>query len=185
MNSGKSLKLIQDHYNFQRVGKNTLVLKPSLDTRNYHSVSTRLGEISIPAFAFSPDTNLIDLIDNLIYTEGIDTLNTIFLDEAQFCTKKQIEELREIATNKNIEVYSYGLKTNFKGELFEGSNALLCLADKLIELSSLCKCGNKATFNMRINSEGFKLLSGIEIDCGSEDKYISVCHKCYSTTKVV
>lgn len=172
MGSSKSAVALMTKYNYEQKGFNILLMKPSVDTRDGSLVSSRIG-ISCKCFQFSPDFNLLDYYMQICTKEKIDA---IIVDEAQFCTKEQIEDLREIA-NK-ISVICYGLKTNFKSELFEGSKRLLEIADNISEIKTVCKCGNKAIINAKVVN-GKIVKEGEEIDIGGDEKYVSLCYNCW------
>lgn len=139
MNSGKSSHLLQTEFNFTNIGKKTLLLKPLIDTRQ-SNISSRVG-ISKKSKNFKKDENLYKRIKNMKNKP-----NSIFIDECQFATNKTILSLRKVVDKLGIEVYVYGLKTNFKGKLFEGSKKLFEISDKLIEISTLCHCGKIMNF---------------------------------------
>lgn len=173
MNSGKTLKLLQFNYNYLDKGFNTLALKPSIDTRD-RKITTRLGGISINADLIAPDDDImLKFKDILSHGE----IKAILVDEAQFLSKEQVLQLREIVDMLNIDVLAFGLRTNFMGNLFEGSAALMARSDTFKESKTICHCGRKATMVLKFNEDNLVIKSGQEIECGAEDKYISVCHK--------
>jgi len=180
MNSGKTLKLLQINYNYSQHNIKTIVLKPSLDTRN-NKISTRLGGLSIDCINIQPEQNIIELLNKQLNN---DNYKSILVDEAQFLTKEQVLQLRKLVDIKGIDVLCFGLRTNFKGDLFEGSAALMARSDKLIEIKTICHCGSKATMVLKFDENNNVIKEGNEIDCGAEDKYVSVCHKHWDEGKI-
>jgi thymidine kinase len=174
MNTGKSTKLLQINFNYKSIGKSTMIIKPSLDTRSKY-ITSRLG---LKEACESLDKS------ETISSKDLTDINVILVDEAQFLTKEQVLELREIADETDIKIICFGLKTNFMGELFEGSNFLLAHSDKLIENKTLCHCGSKATMVLKFDENNKVIKHGKEIDCGSEEKYISVCHRHWTEGKI-
>ena len=172
MNCGKTTALLQVAHNYEEKGMNVIVIKSSIDKKGDRNIVSRLG--------IEREVNLLIPPNERITTNiNLDNINCILVDEVQFMTKEQIKELWIIAKMKDIPVICYGLKTNFKGELFEGSKAVLEVADELEELSTICKCGNKARFNARVvNGEFVSYGEEVAID-GIEAEYEPVCGKCY------
>ncbi|WP_150539746.1 thymidine kinase [Actinobacillus vicugnae] len=176
MNAGKSTTLLQSSYNYQERGMNTLVYTAAIDDRyGIGKVSSRIG-ISQQAQLFQSETNLFDEIQ-LANQEK--TLHCILIDEAQFLTKQQVYQLTDVVDKLKIPVLCYGLRTDFQGELFEGSQYLLAWADELQELKTICDCGKKAHFVIRMNEKGEAIADGDQIQIGGNDKYLSVCRYHY------
>lgn len=181
MNSAKSANLIMVAHNYNELGKRALVLKPSLDTRTLKGeIQSRVG-VSIPCIDIDKDENLIDLYRKENTT--INNIQVILIDEANFLTKKQVEQLAYIVDNFNVPTMAYGLKNSYlKSQLFEGSEALLYYADEIREIRNICHCGRKATMNLRILNEK-PVYDGEIINCGdtkpTDDYYIPVCRKHY------
>ncbi|WGE63938.1 thymidine kinase [Actinobacillus equuli subsp. haemolyticus] len=176
MNAGKSTTLLQSSYNYQERGMNTLVYTAAIDDRyGIGKVSSRIG-ISQEAQLFQSDSNLFDEIQ-LAHQEK--TLHCILIDEAQFLTKTQVYQLTDVVDKLKIPVLCYGLRTDFQGELFEGSQYLLAWADELQELKTICDCGKKAHFVIRMNEKGEAVADGDQIQIGGNDKYLSVCRYHY------
>ena len=175
MNAGKSTILLQAAYNYEERGMHTLLLKPAIDDRgpNEDHIHSRIG-LSNTAHNFSTDTNLKDYITAQHKQTAIDC---IFIDEAQFLTKDQVWQISDIADNLRIPVMCYGLRTDFKGALFDGSAALLAIADAVKEIKTLCWCGRKAIMTMRIASDGQADNDGTQIEIGGNERYISLCRK--------
>jgi len=172
MGAGKSIDVLKVAYNYEERGHKVLLITSGLDDRfGEGQIATRIG-ISKEAHTFSNETNLLKLFENLDYVPAC-----VLIDEAQFLTKNQVQQLTEIVDRLDIPVICYGLRTDFRNELFEGSKALLTLADKIEELKTICECGKKATCNMRI-LDGKIATSGDQIVIGNLE-YKSVCRKCY------
>ena len=172
MNCGKTTALLQVAHNYEEKGMNVIVIKSSIDKKGDKNIVSRLGIDREVDLLISPDEKILDNIN-------LENINCILVDEVQFMPKEQIKELWMIAKLKNIPVICYGLKTNFKGELFEGTKAVIELADELEELATICKCGKKAKFNARlINGKYVKEGDVVAID-GIDAKYEPLCGKCY------
>lgn len=180
MNAGKSTVLLQSSYNYNERGMNTLVFAPALDTRSGPGkVSSRIG-LSADARAFSRDENLFGLTEE---NHKARVLSCVLVDEAQFLTKAQVEQLTDIADRLRIPVLCYGLRTDFAGNLFEGSLWLLAWADNLIELKTICHCGRKATMVLRLDASGAPVKSGAQIEIGGNERYVSVCRRHYKDSQ--
>ncbi|MEO1426601.1 MAG: thymidine kinase [Pseudomonadota bacterium] len=155
-----------------------ILLTPAVNQRDGKGVITsRLG-LAEPAIIFAPDTDL----ERMIMSAGDESDNTqsidcVLIDEAQFLTRAQVRALTTIVDIHNIPVMCYGLRTDFRGRLFEGSEALFALADQLKEMKSICHCGRKATMNLRINDDGLAVTSGNKIEIGGNERYIPLCRK--------
>ena len=176
MNAGKSTTLLQSSYNYQERGMNTLVYTAAIDDRyGLGKVSSRIG-ISQEAKLFQSETDLLAEIRQ-VHTNK--TLHCILIDEAQFLTKAQVHQLTDVVDSLNIPVLCYGLRTDFQAELFEGSQYLLAWADELQELKTICECGRKANFVIRLNEQGEAVKDGDQIQIGGNDKYLSVCRYHY------
>ena len=180
MNAGKTTTLLQSAYNYYERGMDTLVLKPSLDDRhNTDVVRSRIG-LETNAVSFNACDDLLKLTET---RNRKSTLNWLLLDEAQFLTKSQVFELGEIVDKLKIPVLAYGLRTDFKGELFEGSLHLLAWSDELIEIKTVCHCGKKAIMVLRLDENGVPLNSGEQIQIGGNDNYVSVCRKHFKSAE--
>jgi len=172
MNCGKTTALLQVAHNYEEKGMNILLIKPKVDKKGEDKIVSRLGierKVDI----------LLDSKEKLKDILNLDNINCILVDEVQFMTKEQIKELWMIAKLKDIPVICYGLKTNFKSELFKGSKPIIELADELDELITICKCGKRAKFNARVvNGKYEKVGQEVAID-GIDAKYEPLCGKCY------
>ena len=173
MGSSKTASALMCRFNYIQKGINVLLLKSKLDTRSKENeVESRIG-LTAPCISFAENESITELYEKANEEEKI---KVVIVDECQFCTKKQIEQLREIA--EEIPVLCYGLKTNFKGELFEGSKRLLEIADSIQEIKSVCECGKKAIMNGRF-VKGLLVTDGNELEIGGDEKYRSLCWSCY------
>jgi thymidine kinase len=151
----------------------TLLLTPAIDTRfGANKVASRIG-LQAEATTFNNDENLYDYAKQSINKNN--NIKCILIDEAQFLTKKQVQDLAKITVDFNVPILAYGLRTDFMGEPFEGSKYLLALADHLIELKTICHCGRKATMNMRVDESGKAVREGEQIEIGGNDRYVAVC----------
>lgn len=175
MNAGKTTSLLQFNYNCIKKNINTIMLITNVKNKNFY-IESRIGLKNI-AIPINYKTNIFTYIKKYAHM-----IKNILIDEAQFLTKKHIFELVAITDILNINVYAYGLKTDFKLKLFIGSKYLIILADKLIEIKTLCKCGKKATTNIRINKFGKKELSGKKIKL-NKNLYIPMCRYHYFNPK--
>src|SRR5574344_132814 len=173
MGSGKSIDLLKVAYNYEERNQTCILMVPFIDNRSgVGKVTTRIG-LSKDAFVVYKDTNIFEYISKL--NKKVDC---ILVDEAQFLSKRQIIELSDIVNYINIPVICYGLRTDFKCELFEGANELMAIADKIEEIKTICECGRKATINMRYK-DGKIILDGDKILIGGNDSYKAVCRRCY------
>ncbi|TCP13900.1 thymidine kinase [Bisgaardia hudsonensis] len=176
MNAGKSTTLLQSDYNYRERNMNTLVYTAAIDNRfGLGKVTSRIG-ISRQANLFNNDT---DLFVEIKAQQQQNKLHCILVDEAQFLTKDQVYQLSDVVDKLNIPVLCYGLRTDFQAELFEGSKYLLAWADQLEELKTICYCGRKANFVLRLNGKGEVVKQGEQIQIGGNDSYTSVCRKHY------
>lgn len=174
MNAGKSTALLQSSYNYKERGMQTLVLAPALDDRyGVGKVKSRIG-IESEAQVFGSDD---DLFVSIEASHATTPLSCVLIDEAQFLTKQQVFQLGEVADRLHIPVLAYGLRTDFRGEPFDGSKYLLAWADNLNELKAICHCGSKATMVVRFDSGGEPVREGSQIEIGGNDRYVSVCRR--------
>lgn len=176
MNAGKSIELIKVAYNYEERGKRVLVLAPSVDDRfGVGIIASRIG-VTREAIAINDDTNLLELFMKENRNKSIDC---VLVDECQFLKKHHVQELVEIVDSCEVPVLAYGLKNDFKNELFEGSYYMLVYADKIEEIKTICWCGRKATMVARI-VDGRFVKTGEQIVVGGNDMYISLCRKHYN-----
>ena len=178
--SSKTAQALMCRFNYLQKGFDVYLFKPQADTRTVINgipmVASRIGLYS-ECIEFSTDDNFFDLckIYDILHDNSV-----IIIDEAQFLKAEQVDQLKEISTK--IPVLCYGLLTNFKTELFEGSKRLVELADSITEIKSVCKCGRKATVNARI-IDGKMVLNGDEIVIGGDESYQAMCYNCYMKRK--
>jgi thymidine kinase len=177
MNAGKSTTLLQASYNYLERGMQTLLFSSKVDNRAGNGVIySRIG-LTKDAISFDCDFNFYEYV--LDKKNTMENLKCILIDECQFLKKAQVIELTDIASNLNIAVLCYGLRSDFLGEPFEGSKYLLALAEELIEIKTICDCGRKATMNMRIDSDGKPQTFGEQVQIGGNQTYTSKCMKCF------
>jgi thymidine kinase len=136
-------------------------------------ISSRIA-ISAPAQAYSPEVDLLEAVGDELKKRQ---LHCILVDEAQFLTRDHVLQLCRVSDELKIPVLCYGLRTDFQANLFEGSAALLALADALIELKAVCECGRKATMNLRVDDEGHAVAAGAQTEIGGNDRYIALCRR--------
>ena len=174
MNAGKSTTLLQSSYNYKERGMNPLVLTPQLDNRfGEGQVASRIG-LHADAVTFNHGDRLFDLIDAAYKAEHI---HCVLVDEAQFLTRQQVRQLSDVVDDLGIPVLAYGLRTDFQGNLFEGSQNLLAWADSLTEIKTICHCGRKATMVLRLGEDGKPLRDGVQVKIGGNETYMSVCRR--------
>lgn len=155
---------------------NTLLLTPEIDERAGHGkIASRIG-LSSDASTFNIES---DLFQSTQEQHTNSPLACVLVDEAQFLSRAQVQQLCEVADKLGIPVLCYGLRTDFQGKLFEGSAALLGWADNLIELKTICHCGKKATMNLRLDASGKAIRDGDQIEIGGNERYVALCRKCY------
>jgi len=174
MNAGKSTALLQASYNYRERGMNTVVLTPSLDDRYGKGVVTSRIGLQTEAGAIGPDEDLLATLSSLHAEEP---LHCVLIDEAQFLSRKQVLQIAQVCDHLDIPVLAYGLRTDFRGEPFEGSKYLLAIADNLKEIKAICHCGSKATMVIRQDQEGKVITSGESVEIGGNDRYVSMCRK--------
>ena len=169
MGSSKSANALMARFNYEERGQETLLVKPQLDTRDGdHMVRSRIG-LEHPCIYFHEMQQMPD--------EELQKYACIIVDEAQFLTKEEVYYLVHLVDDCGIPVICYGLKADFKGELFPGSYQLLVLADKLEEVKTICWCGKKAAFNARFDEHGHVVKEGEQVVLGANDKYIGLCRR--------
>ena len=179
MNAGKSTLLLQASYNYRERGMGTLLLTAALDSRaGQGRIASRIG-IADDALTFSAESDMFALVSQ--HRAGCDC---VFIDEAQFLSRDQVWQLARIADDLNIPVMCYGLRVDFRGELFPGSAALLALADDshftaddLREVRTICHCGRKATMVIRRDESGHPITEGAQVQVGGNEVYVSLCRR--------
>ncbi len=174
MNAGKSTILLQSSYNYRERGMNTLVFAPDFDLRfGTGKVASRIG-LESEAISFSQHDNLFKIVEK---SHSIAPVHCTLVDEAQFLTKQQVRQLTDVCDQLGIPVLTYGLRTDFQGNLFEGSMYLLAWADSMQEIKTICHCGRKATMVLRLDSRGVPVKEGEQVEIGGNERYVSVCRK--------
>jgi thymidine kinase len=175
MNAGKSTALLQADFNYRERGMATMLWTAAIDRRRHDAgtfdIVSRIG-IGAPAHRYDRDTDLAAAI-----LANPEALSAVLVDEAQFLTGDQVWQLARIADDAAIPVLCYGLRTDFRGDLFEGAAALLAIADRLVELRGVCHCGAKATMNLRIDAAGAPIHHGAQTEIGGNDRYIALCRR--------
>lgn len=176
MNAGKSIELIKVAYNYEERGKNVMVLVPAVDDRfGEGMVTSRLG-VQRSAMSIADETNILELFLTENSKKKIDCL---LVDECQFLKKHHVQELTEIVDSFDVPVLAYGLKNDFRNELFEGSYYFLVYADKIEEIKTICWCGKKATMVARVVDDKI-VKTGEQVVIGGNDMYVSLCRKHYN-----
>lgn len=176
MNAGKSTTLLQSSFNYRERGMTPIIFTAAIDDRfGKGKVSSRIGLQEDAELFNSTD----DLYQTLIQISAAGKIDCVLIDESQFLTKDQVYQLTEVVDKLDIPVLCYGLRTDFLGELFEGSRYLLSWADKLVELKTICHCGRKANMVIRQDVEGNAIAGGNQVEIGGNDLYVSVCRAHY------
>ncbi|WP_058835878.1 thymidine kinase [Luteimonas abyssi] len=172
MNAGKTTTLLQSAHNYRERGMRVAILTPALDDRAGRGrVASRIG-LASDAEPFGPDDDLCAWVERDIAAHG--TLHCVLVDEAQFLRKPQVWQLTEVVDRLRIPVLCYGLRTDFRGELFEGSQYLLAWADEMHEIKTICHTGSKATMTVRVDDEGRAVVDGPQVEIGGDERYVSV-----------
>ncbi len=172
MNAGKTTTLLQSAHNYRERGMRVLILTPALDDRaGSGRVASRIG-LHAQGTAFHADADLQRLVEVDIARHG--HLHCVLVDEAQFLTKAQVWQLTEVVDALRIPVLCYGLRTDFRGELFAGSQHLLAWADEISEIKTICHSGSKATMTVRVDANGRAVQDGPQVEIGGNDRYVSV-----------
>lgn len=174
MNAGKSTTLLQADFNYRERGMKTMLFTAAIDDRyDAGKITSRIG-LDTGATLFDANT---DIAAQVIERHRNEPIACVLVDEAQFLTATQVEQLAHLADGIGIPVLAYGLRTDFQGQLFEGSARLLALADSLVELKSVCMCGRKATMNLRVDAEGRAVAAGAQTEIGGNDRYVALCRR--------
>lgn len=179
MSSGKSLQLLSTAFNFQEHSIPFLMVKSNIDTRDGKDVihSRAIGEKE--CVTISPKDDLFSMME--VYEQiSQEKLRWILVDEAQFLTTEQVDQLAAIADILGISIICYGLRTDFKTHLFDGSKRLFEIADSVEEIKSSCDCGSKTIFNARVNENREIVTDGVQVEVGGDERYVSYCRRCYN-----
>ncbi len=175
MNAGKTTTLLQSSYNYRERGMNTLLFTAELDDRfGRGKIASRIG-LSSEAHLYNQVFNFFDFIKAKMQITP--NLKCILVDEAQFLSKEHVRQLCDVVDILKLPILTYGIRSDFQGELFPGSYYLLAWADELIELKTICHCGRKATMNARMNAQGEVITQGEQIEIAGNDRYIALCRK--------
>jgi thymidine kinase len=174
MNAGKTTLLLQSAHNYRERGMNPLLFTPALDNRHaVGKISSRIG-LQADAVIFDAQT---DLHAHVLAELEQRNIHCVLVDEAQFLSRDQVFQLSEVVDRNNIPVLCFGLRTDFRGELFEGSKHLLAWADQLEEIKTICHTGRKATMVVRVDDNGYALKEGSQVEIGGNDRYVSVSRR--------
>ena len=172
MNAGKTTTLLQSAHNYRERGMRTLILTPRLDDRaGSGTVASRIG-LRAEGTAFGREDDLQSLVERDIAAHG--RLHCLLVDEAQFLSRAQVWQLGEVVDALRVPVLCYGLRTDFRGELFEGSQYLLAWADEISEIKTICHSGSKATMTVRVDAQGYAVSEGPQVEIGGNERYVSV-----------
>ena len=176
MNAGKSTALLQSAHNYDEQGMSVLLYTAAIDDRyGVGKIRSRIG-VAKEAMTYDTDT---DFHQNICDENASSPVSCVLVDEAQFLTRLQVDQLARVVDIENIPVLCYGLRTDFQGELFEGSQRLLAIADKLKELKTVCSCGRKATMTVRFDKHGNPVTDGSQVEIGGNERYESKCRRDY------
>ncbi|BAI96457.1 thymidine kinase [Sphingobium sp. TA15] len=174
MNAGKSTTLLQSSFNYRERGMETMLWTAAIDDRYERGlIVSRIG-LEAKAHLFDAAT---DLFAPISAQHARRPLSCVLVDEAQFLNAAQVWQLAAVADRLAIPVLCYGIRTDFQGQLFEGSAALLGLADTLTEIKTICECGRKATMNLRVDGEGRPIREGEQTEIGGNDRYVALCRR--------
>lgn len=182
MNAGKSTTLLQSSYNYNERGMDTLLYTPMIDDRfGAGKITSRIG-LQSRAIPIQKEFDLYISVKHALQENP--NVHCVLIDEAQFLTKAQIQQVAKICDFLDLPVLAYGIRSDFRGDPFEGSAYLLALADNIIEIKTICHCGKKATMNMRINHDGEVVTEGAQVEVGGNEKYVAVCRKHFQLKQV-
>ena len=177
MNAGKSTTLLQADFNYRERGMHTMLWTAKLDDRSEDkAIESRIG-LGAEAHRYRDST---DLWEQVGAAHAVEPIDCVLVDEAQFLSKDQVWQCARLADEAGIPVLCYGLRTDFQGELFPGSAALLGIADSLVELKAVCHCGKKASMNLRVDESGAAVKAGAQTEIGGNDRYVALCRKHFS-----
>ncbi|MBG30068.1 MAG: thymidine kinase [Opitutae bacterium] len=181
MNAGKSTALLQANHNYLERGMRTMLFTTAIDDRDgANAIVSRIG-IRTDARTFAEGDDLLAIVGGAHEKESLDC---VLIDEAQFLSKDQVFQLGRIADELNVPVLAFGLRTDFRGELFEGSKYLLAWGDDLKEIKTICHCGKKATMVARIDASGKQTTEGAQVEIGGNERYVSLCRNCFRSGSV-
>lgn len=182
MASSKTLRLLSTAYNFEEKGIQIMVLKPSLDTRDEDGIIRSRAGLERKCVNIDKDVNVYEVIKKYanVLSVQFEELKWIIIDECQFLTEKQVDELSDVVDYLGINVMCYGLRTDFRSKAFPGSKRLFEIADTIEEVKSTCECGNgKTSINARLDGKGNIITDGEQVLIGGNEKYTALCRKCW------
>ena len=183
MGSAKTALLLTTAYNFEERGMKYVCLKPIIDTRDKKNViKSRIG-IERECRWIYHDTDLYQMAQEL-FEQNMSVIDWFLIDESQFLTAEQVDQLSRIVDDYGSNVVCYGLRTDFKSNMFEGSRRLFEIADTIDEIKSTCTCGRKTIINARIDANGDFVEDGAQVEIGGDDRYIAVCLKCWRNKRI-
>lgn len=183
MGSAKTALLLTTAYNFEERGMSYMCFKPVIDTRDKKNIiRSRIG-IERECKWIYADTDLYAMIRR-IFEETLTVPSWLLIDEAQFLSASQVDQLADIVDDYGCNVVCYGLRTDFRTNLFEGSRRLFEIADSIDEIKSTCSCGRKTIVNARVDSKGNIITEGEQVEIGGNDRYMSVCRKCWHNKRI-
>ncbi len=182
MNAGKSLLLLKAKKDYESVNKRVVCMTPSINNRDGEGkIKSRALSESIEAISIGAEHDIFSMINT---SNELNKISLVLVDEAQFFTKEQVNQLCRISDEVGVHVMCFGLRTDSNGHLFEGSAELLAKADRLVEVKNTCHCGKKATMTLRVDANGNVVKDGQQVQIGSEDRYVSVCRKHWTLEKI-
>ena len=182
MSSGKSLNLLSTAYNLEENNIQIMVLKPSLDTRDGEGIIRSRAGIERKCVMIDKDVNLYKAVKAYknVLASQFETLRWVIIDEAQFLTTEQVDQLSDVADFLDVDVMCFGLRTDFQSHLFEGSKRLFEIADDIEEIKASCECGEKKTsINARFDENGEIVTEGSQVEIGGNERYKAICRKCW------
>lgn len=175
MGSSKTAQALITKYNYEENDMKVWLIKPSADTRDGAQIlRSRIG-LQAAVEVMTPGQNIYDIYE----AEHNGNCHAVIVDECQFMTEEQIDQLRQIVDDFNIPVMCFGLRTDFQTKLFPGSRRLMEVADAIQEIKTICDCSAKATVNARIDADGYIVTEGAQVVLGGNDSYIAMCHRCW------
>jgi thymidine kinase len=174
MNAGKSTALLQVAHNYEEQGQQVKLYTAAIDNRyGVGLITSRLG----------PQRQVDTFDDGTNFLAAAPAVSCVLVDEAQFLTKDQVQQLHQLAQVRGVPVICYGLRSDFRGDPFPGSAYLLALADDIEEIKNICSCGKKATMNVRVDSEGRRIHEGEQVSIGGNESYRQACGRCFYAPK--
>lgn len=182
MASAKTLRLLSTAYNFEEKGVQIMVLKPALDTRDGEGIIRSRAGLERKCIMIDKDVNLYKAIKAYrnVLDAQLESLKWIIIDECQFLTEEQVDQLSDVVDFLNISVMCFGLRTDFQSRLFPGSKRLFEIADDIEEIKSTCECGeNKTSINARFDENGEIIIEGSQVEIGGNERYRAICRRCW------